>query len=370
MSLLILVVKRIKPQRTHGKQSVEYTVRIFNHLYKIMMLRFFSFATFLAAGMLISSNYWKPQTASLSTQQEPPTEQPEELGQVHWLRDLEAGREEARKVGKPLLILFQEVPGCSNCTRYGNYTLSHPLIVETIETYFVPVCIYNNKGGKDGEALKTFGEPAWNNPVVRIVQPDNQDVVARISNFNSPAQLVRGMRTALEATDREVPQYLDLLLEELAAREIGLETATFSMYCFWSGEGTFGNIPGVIETEPGFQDGKEVVQVKFNPTVVKKEELEALTQPKGIKTCGWNGGFSSDREPKYYLAQTDYKFVPMTSLQACRANSLAGKNQSPEALLSPRQRAILEKIRQNPKSKAKNVIGKDLKKAWDMASGA
>jgi hypothetical protein len=136
------------------------------------------------------------------------------------------------------------------------------------------------------------------------------------------------------------------------------------MYCFWSGEGTFGSIPGVIETEPGYQDGKEVVKVQYNPTLVKKADLEALTEPKGIKTCGWNGNFSSDREPKYYLAQTDYKFVPMTSLQACRANSLVGKSQSPEALFSPRQMAVLEKIRQHPNTKLKNAIGKDLKKAW------
>ena len=338
-----------------------------------MTFKLFSFAALAIVGTTAFLMAPSGQTAANQTNisaGEPAAflgDQPEELGLVHWLRDLDAGRTEAQKTGKPILILFQEVPGCSNCTRYGNFTLSHPLIVEAIETYFVPVCIYNNKGGKDGEALKTFGEPAWNNPVVRMVQPDNKDLVPRISNFNSPAQLVRGIRTALQITGAAVPQYLDLLLEELAAREIGLETATFSMYCFWSGEGTFGSIPGVIETEPGYQDGKEVVKGQFDPTVVKKADLEALTQPKGIKTCGWNGGFSSDREPKYYLAQTDYKFVPMTSLQACRANSLVGKNQSPEALLSPRQLAILENMRQHPKSKAKSAIGKDLKKAWAEA---
>lgn len=339
-----------------------------------MTFKLFSFAALIIVGttafLMAPSRQMTGVETNISTVEPAPVsgDQPEELGLVHWLRDLDAGRAEAQKNGKPILILFQEVPGCSNCTRYGNFTLSHPLIVEAIETYFVPVCIYNNKGGKDGEALKTFDEPAWNNPVVRMVRPDNQDLVPRISNFNSPAQLVRGIRTALQTTGASVPQYLDLLLEELAAREIGLETATFSMSCFWSGEGTFGSIPGVIETEPGYQDGKEVVKVQFNPTIVKKAELEALTQPKGIKTCGWNGGFRSDREPKYYLAQTDYKCVPMTSLQACRANSMVGKNQSPDALLSPRQLAILENVRQNPKNKAKSAIGKDLKKAWAEAA--
>lgn len=294
--------------------------------------------------------------------------QPEELGKVNWLRDLAAGKAEAEKSGKPLLILFQEVPGCSNCTRYGNLTLSHPLIVEAIETFFVPVCIYNNKGGKDVEALKTFGEPAWNNPVVRIVRPDFKDIVLRMPNFNSSHQLVNGMRTALDLTGTAAPRYLELLEEELLARETGLETATFSMHCFWSGEGAFGDIAGVVETEPGFQDGKEVVQVQFNPALVSKTDLEKKTTPKGIAACSKNDGFRSDREPKYYLAQTDCKFVPMTSLQACRANSLVGKSQSPDELLSPRQLALLKKIKDNPKKAWKNMIGRrDFAKAWEEA---
>ena len=234
------------------------------------------------------------------------------------------------------------MPGCSNCTRYGNTTLSDPLIVEAIETYFVPVCIFNNKGGKDAEALRTFGEPAWNNPVVRIVRNDYQDVVLRMPNFNSSLQLVNGMRRALDLTGTTVPRYLELLEEELSAREAGLQTATFSMYCFWTGEGIFGAIPGVIETEPGYQYGKEVVKVQFDPGVTSRSELEKLTQPKSITACAKNEGFRPDREPKYYLAQTGYRLIPMTSLQACRANSLIGKGQSPDELLSPRQLKMLK----------------------------
>jgi hypothetical protein len=295
-----------------------------------------------------------------------PTGNPEELGAVHWLRELSAGQAAAQKSDKPLLILFQEVPGCSNCTRYGNTTLSHPLIVEAIETFFVPVCIYNNKGGADAEALKQFGEPAWNNPVVRIVRADFNDLTPRMANFNSPLQLVQGMCQALERTGAVAPQYLKLLEEELTARESGLETATFSMYCFWSGEGTFGNMPGVIETEPGYQDGKEVVRVQFNPAVVRKAELEAKTVANGIQSCAKNDGFRTDREPKYYLSNTHYRSVPMTTLQACRINSMVGKNQSPESLLSPRQLALLQKIAAHPDKKWPNMIGrKDLARAWN-----
>lgn len=38
-------------------------------------------------------------------------EQPVELGQVRWRRDFKAGLKEAKKADKPVLLLFQEVPG-------------------------------------------------------------------------------------------------------------------------------------------------------------------------------------------------------------------------------------------------------------------
>ena len=36
---------------------------------------------------------------------------PVELGRVKWLRDIGEGLAEAKKSGKPVLVLFQEVPG-------------------------------------------------------------------------------------------------------------------------------------------------------------------------------------------------------------------------------------------------------------------
>ena len=38
-------------------------------------------------------------------------EQSTELGQVHWIRDLEQAQQLAKQSGKPLFVQFQEVPG-------------------------------------------------------------------------------------------------------------------------------------------------------------------------------------------------------------------------------------------------------------------
>jgi hypothetical protein len=38
-------------------------------------------------------------------------DQPVELGQVKWQRNFEIGLAESKRTGKPVLLLFQEVPG-------------------------------------------------------------------------------------------------------------------------------------------------------------------------------------------------------------------------------------------------------------------
>lgn len=40
-----------------------------------------------------------------------PRNQAEELGNVAWGRDLDAAKAKSAKTGKPILLLFQEVPG-------------------------------------------------------------------------------------------------------------------------------------------------------------------------------------------------------------------------------------------------------------------
>ncbi len=104
---------------------------------------------------------------------------PVELGNVHWLRSFDEAQARSKKEGKSILILFQEIPGCQTCRTYGSDVLTHPLLVEAIETAFIPLAIHNNKGGADAEILKRYNEPAWNNPVVRIVDSHGSQILPR-----------------------------------------------------------------------------------------------------------------------------------------------------------------------------------------------
>ena len=76
------------------------------------------------------------------------------------------------------------------CVRYGRSTLSHPLLVEAAEDLFVPVAIFDHRA--DRAVPRRSGEPSWNDPVVRIVDPEGQDLAPRLAGDHRPAALSSG----------------------------------------------------------------------------------------------------------------------------------------------------------------------------------
>ena len=104
---------------------------------------------------------------------------PIELGSVSWQRDLSSALNKSSESGKPVFLLFQEVPGCATCSIYGREILSHPLLVEAIEDLFEPVFVYNNRSGSDKKIRNQYQEPSWNFPVVRYLKSDGTDLIPR-----------------------------------------------------------------------------------------------------------------------------------------------------------------------------------------------
>ena len=311
---------------------------------------------------------------------------PEELGQVNWLRDYDQAIQLSEKINKPILILFQEVPGCSTCRNYGKNVLSHPLIVDAIEQEFVPLAIHNNKRGKDLKVLKSFGEPSWNNPVVRIIDEKRNELTPRIASQYTQLSLVKGMISALENNNKNVPAYLNLLEANLVGETGVLETATFGMYCFWTGESKLGNIDGVVETEPGFMNGSEVVQIKYDPTVIDYQTLtkkadqkktydrifthdyrqKSVAEKSNSKNKAKSAGkFRSDKEPQYYLSKSPYRFFPLLPIQATRINASIADGSNPKQWLAPKQVEMLSYIQKNP-NQDWNVLyhNQHFAKAW------
>ena len=94
------------------------------------------------------------------------------------------------------------------CQEFGSGPLSLPLMVESIEEHFIPVLVYNNKD-EDAGLLKSFDEPSWNNPVVRVLNGDGKDLIPRKDGVWNIAPLAARMATSLEAAGKDVPHYLN-----------------------------------------------------------------------------------------------------------------------------------------------------------------
>ncbi len=305
-------------------------------------------------------------------------DRPVEMGRVRWHRNLDAAQEMARAADKPMLVLFQEIPGCETCQSFGREVLSHPLLVEAMEELFVPVVVYNNRKGKDAEILGRFKEPAWNNPVIRLLDATGKDLVPRADGVWSPGGIAHRLVSALQAAGREVPAYLQLLADERAPTE----SVVFAMHCFWEGEGKLGGLTGVQQAQAGWIDGSEVVTVKYaadqldfasllraasemqctSQVFVGSQQQLKIARQQNLPAKRLTGvsapkpAQESDRE--YYLRNSTYRFLPLTTVQATRVNAalyrcgdLRDCGQA-AALLSPRQRSLLaaihERLEENP----------------------
>jgi len=100
-------------------------------------------------------------------------------------------------------------------------------LVEAAETLFEPVVIRNNVEGPERDVLLSFGEPTWNNPVIRLVGAEGEDLVPREDGVWSTGGQIARMAAALEAAGRPVPEWLGLSVHETSAGDV--ETAVFAM---------------------------------------------------------------------------------------------------------------------------------------------
>ena len=285
-----------------------------------------------------------------------------ELGEVAWLRDHDRGLALAAKRGKPVLLLFQEVPGCSTCVNFGQDVLTHPLMVELIADRFVPVAIFNNRPGADAGILRRYGEPSWNNPVVRFLGPDGVELLPRLANRYDAMGLYEKITAVLEMLGEDVPGYFRLLGRDLLVEHGLSQCVTYTTPCFWSGETSLAQHPAVITTDAGWVDGEEVVRVHFDPRVASREDLDAYAHAEGFSPTS-RGGFRLDREPQFYLRKSPARHLPLTPAQRTQIN-LAIPYHFPLAdFLSPQQSAWLSDP-QLLRSNGHEAYREDIRLSW------
>jgi len=175
---------------------------------------------------------------------------PIEIGTINWGRNYEEATERSKETGKPIFLLFQEVPGCQGCQDFGRQVLSNPLIKKSVEEVFIPVMIKNNTSGDyDQQILKKFGEPAWNYQVVRFINADGKDIIPRKDRIWDTKSLASRMKEALKKSKQKVPAALDLAYLEADTQNHAV--VAYAMYCYWTGEAKLGKIDGVVKNFTG-----------------------------------------------------------------------------------------------------------------------
>ena len=98
-------------------------------------------------------------------------------------------------------------------------------MVEAMEDHFLPVLVYNNKD-QDAGLLASFNEPAWNYPVVRFLDRHGKDLIPRKEGVWNTGPLAARMMASLKAANRQVPKFLELIVD---GRNDKTQRASFAM---------------------------------------------------------------------------------------------------------------------------------------------
>lgn len=246
--------------------------------------------------------------------------------------------------------------------------LTQPLIVEAIEENFIPVAVYNNAGGKDKKVLNQFNEPAWNYQVMRFLDPNLKDIIPRKDKVWSRHATATRLAAAIKTSGQKIPSFLTNVV--IPESNPDNRIAVFAMYCFWTGEAKLGSLDGVIATEAGFYDGKEVVVVRYDdskiklldlvraaeefdcahavylPTKQEETQIARETRLSNVKRFNFQDGYrrapQSDQK-KQIASNRVLQSLNLTPMQWTKLNSRGFSKDAPQKWLSPRQIAKLAK---------------------------
>ena len=266
-----------------------------------------------------------------------PDNQNIELGKVSWHRDYDEALLLSKNTNKPILLFFQEIPGCTTCVNFGRNVLTHPLMIEVIENEFIPLAIYNNKGGKDAEILRKYNEPSWNNPVAHFIDSNGNNIISKLANNYEPLSMYNKIVEVLQKTKGEIPDYVTLLGQELKINYGKVSRTVYETPCFWSGETTLAQQKSVFTTLAGFIGNREVVVVDFDEKISSLEELNNFSKEQGFFLIDKHSNFKVDKDPQYYLKKTNYKYLPLSKTQKTKINLAIPYKMDPEKYLSPKQ---------------------------------
>jgi len=110
---------------------------------------------------------------------------------------------------------------------------------------------------------------------------------------------------------------------------------------------------------------KRAAEAQCAVKILTRDDAQQETAARivGDRAVRSDGEIRTD-DDKYYLSRTPLSHVPLTPLQAARVNAIVGTKGDPLPLLTPAQRALLERIRAEPDAGWPDAIGVGLREAW------
>ncbi len=145
---------------------------------------------------------------------------------------------------------------------------------------------------------------------------------------------------------------------------LNLCVATYSMYCFWSGETHLAKAAGVLHTESGFMDGKEVVKVIYDPSLISKYDLDAYASEGSCQKMEKGSSYTfSEKDSNYQFKSSIYKHIPLLDSQKTRINSYLSGRDDPASVLSPQQLTWLKEL--NAGEREKKDLSADFTQNWE-----
>jgi hypothetical protein len=273
----------------------------------------------------------------------------QDLGRVRWSGDLPAALAEARRSGRPVMVLDRGSPQIPATRQFGFGPLSHPIVADAAGE-FIAV------------ALPCDGRPE---PRLRFLDAQGHDLTpADRPSALTTAGVLSAMAESLRAVGRPVPPYLELAAAEYAAPR--RQTATFAVTCYWKGEAGLGHLDGVLGTRTGMLNGDEVVEVDFDPAAldyrtlatkatgmacfrkayVQGDDQRALVSTMtGRVAARKSEPLDASNQQQFQLSlEPAYHLLPLTALQATKLNAALAAGEPPERFLSPSQLRLHEKL--------------------------
>jgi hypothetical protein len=282
--------------------------------------------------------------------------------------DLHEAKREAKRERKPIFCTrtgadFNKFIHCS--------ALTHPLIVEAVESLFVTVT--------SDIDLEVPGAPMC--AMLEILDEKGTPVLPHIGGdlllIRNLVVVVQLLVESLTKCSIEVPKYLQLLLEEESGRLEVLPSgkrrkldriAIFGVCNSHVSEAKLANAAGVLDIQAGLYKGRQVLQVTYASRVTSFDSLSRYALSKNFATSIYYQSqdefvvarsVCDQLQRSYHIIEkmedsslinnivdgrsgvrkTALRYVPMTSLQKVHANKLVHEGKFNEAshLLSPRQ---------------------------------